>query len=130
MLDKISVFLKEDIIMSDRNVTYNVNGGQVITANDNSTINVTQNNGISASELDNIIKGIMENLSGLKKEDSDDIIDVVDMVKEELAKPKPKVSRLRNCVSLIAPMFTIANGIPALADNLRKLMGYINTFIG
>lgn len=116
--------------MSDRNVTYNVHGGQVITANDNSTITITQNNGISVSELENIIKGIKENLSGLKKEDSDNIIDVIDMAREELAKPEPKVSRLRNCVSLIAPMFTITNGIPVLANNLRKLLDYINTFIG
>ncbi len=117
--------------MSDRTVTYNVyDGGQVNNANDNSTMYVTQNNGIGASELENIIKGIMENLSDLKKEDSDNIIDIVDMAREELAKPEPKVSRLRNCVSLIAPMFTIANGIPALADNLRKLLEYINTFIG
>ena len=112
--------------MSDRTVTYNVyDGGQVNNANDNSTMYVTQNNGIGASELENIIKGIMENLSDLKKEDSDNIIDIVDMAREELAKPEPKVSRLRNCVSLIAPMFTIANGIPALADNLRKLLGRV-----
>lgn len=116
--------------MSDKNITYNVHGGQVISGYDNSKIIVTQDNGISANELENIIKGIMDNLSGLKKEDSDNIIDVVDMASEELSKPEPRVSRLRNCVSLIAPMFTIANGVPVLADNLRKLMDYINTFIG
>ncbi|MFG6378558.1 MAG: hypothetical protein K1W19_09645 [Lachnospiraceae bacterium] len=117
--------------MSDKNITYNVqSGGQVNNAYDNSTMYVTQNNGIGANELENIIKGIKDNLSSLKKEDSDNIIDVVDMAREELTKPEPKLSRLRNCVSLIAPMFTIANGIPVLADNLRKLMDYINTFIG
>lgn len=117
--------------MSDRTVTYNVyDGGQVNNANDNSVMYVTQNNGIGASGLENIIKGIMDNLSGLKKEDSDNIIDIVDMTREELAKPEPKVSRLRNCVSLIAPMFTIANGVPVLADNLRRLMDYINKLIG
>ena len=117
--------------MSDRTVTYNVyDGGQVNNANDNSVMYVTQNNGINANELENIIKGIKDNLSGLKKEDLDNIIDVVDKAREELAKPEPKVSKLRNYVSLIAPMFTIANGIPVLADNLKKLMDYINTFIG
>lgn len=30
------------------------------------------------------------------------------MAREELAKPQPKVSRLRNCIALIAPMMTIA----------------------
>ncbi len=117
--------------MSDKNITYNVqSGGQVNNAYDNSTMYVTQNNGIDANELENIIKRIKDNLSSLNQEDSDNIIDVVDKAREELAKPEPKVSKLRDYVSLIAPMFTIANGIPVLADNLRKLMGYINKFIG
>ena len=51
------------------------------------------------------------------------------MAKEELAKPEPKASRLRNCVSLIAPMFTIANGIPTLVENLQKLVDYITPYI-
>lgn len=115
--------------MEDKNITYTISGGQINIAKDSSTINATQNNAISASELDNIIKGIMENLSDLEKEKADEIIDAVNMIKEELEKPKPKVSRLRNCVTLISPMFTIANGIPTLANNLQKLVEYIAPFI-
>ena len=37
----------------------------------------------------------MDNLSNLKKEDADGIVDVVDMAKEELSKPEPKSSRLK-----------------------------------
>ena len=48
-------------------------------------------------------------MSELKKEDAEEIMDIVDMAREELAKPQPKVSRLRNCIALIAPMMTIAN---------------------
>ena len=92
-------------------------------------ISVTQNNSVSAGELDNIIKGIKDNLSDLKDEDAEGIRDVVDMVKEELEKPEPKVSRLRSCVTLIAPMFTIVNGIPALASNLQRLVDYIAPYI-
>lgn len=116
--------------MGDKNWTFNVsNGGQVTVANDNATIYATQNNGVSASELDNIIKGIVDNLSDLKEEDAESIKDVVDMAKEELAKPEPKVGRLRSCITLIAPMFTIANGIPALVHNLQKLVDYIMPYI-
>lgn len=104
-------------------------GGQFNYAKDNATINATQNNGVSANELDKIIKGIMENLSGLKKEDADSIKDAIDMAKDELAKPEPKVSRLRNCLSLLAPMLTVANGIPVLANNLQGLIDYITPFI-
>ena len=71
----------------------------------------------------------MENLSNLKKEHAEEIRDVVDMAKEELVKPEPKVSRLRNCVTLIAPMLTIANGIPSLMNNLQRLVDYIILFI-
>lgn len=121
------------MMMKNKNMTINTNGGIVSVANDNSKVKIKQynyyNNRVDASELDNIIKGIMENLSALKKEDADEIVDVVEMAKEELAKPEPKASRLRNCVSLIAPMFTIANGIPTLVENLQKLVDYITPYI-
>lgn len=110
-------------------MTFNMNGGQFNYAKDNATINATQNNGVNVSELDSIIKDIMENLSDLKKEDTESIIDAVEMVREELAKPEPKVSRLRSCVTLLAPMLTITNGIPALANNLQGLIDYIKMFI-
>lgn len=118
--------------MEDKNYTVHFNtsnGCQVNIAKDNVTIHATINNGVSANELDNIIKGIMSNLSDLKKEDAEEISDIVDMVKEELKKPEPKVSRLKNCLTLIAPMFTIANGIPTLANNLQKLIDYIMLYI-
>ena len=107
-----------------RTITYNVYGGQINTANDKSTIHATQNNGVTLSELDNIINGITENLSALKKEDVDAIEDVINMIKEEFAKPEPKVN-----LNLIAPMFTIANGIPDLSEHLHRLIDYINMFI-
>lgn len=113
-------------------MTINVNGGQVNIANDSSTMNIKQNNynsGVNVSELDGIIKGIMENLSGLKEEDADKVVDVVEMAKEELDKPEPKASRLRNCLTLIAPMFTVANGIPTLVGNLQKLVDYITPYV-
>lgn len=113
----------------DKNMAFNMYGGQFNYAKDNATIKATQNNGINANELDGIIKGIMDNLSGLDEDDADSIRDIVDMAKEELGKPEPKVSRLKNCLALIAPMVTVANGIPILADNLQKLVDYIAPFI-
>lgn len=112
-------------MMSTNGMVINMNGGQFNLAKDNATINATQNNGVNENELDDIIKGIMENLSSLEKDDAEKITDVVEIAKEELVKQEPKVSRLRNCLTLIAPMFTIANGIPTLADNLQKLQEFI-----
>ena len=54
---------------------------------------------------------------------------IVEIAREELAKSKPKVGRLRNCLTLIAPMFTIANGIPTLSTNLQRLQEYISSYI-
>lgn len=106
-----------------------MNGGQLNLANDNATIYATQNIGVSGSELDDIIKEITQNLSGLNKEEAEEIADIAEMARCELVKPEPKVSRLKNCLTLIAPMFTIANGIPALATNLQKLQEFIMQYI-
>ena len=116
-------------MMSTNGMVINMNGGQFNLAKDNATINATQNNGVNSKELDDIIKGIMGNLSELKKEDADEIADIVEMVKNELIKPEPRVSRLKNCLTLIAPMFTIANGIPTLAANLQRLQEFIMQYI-
>ena len=110
-------------------MAFNMNGGQFIYAKGNATVNATQNNGVSINELDEIINAITDNLSGLKKDDADSIRDIVDMAKDELAKPEPKTGRLRNCLTLIAPMITVANGMPTLVDNLQKLKDYIIQFI-
>lgn len=115
--------------MEDKNIMFHINGGQVNFAKDNATIYATQNNDVGTGELDRIIKGITDHLSELNKADADEIKDVIDMVKEELDKPEPKAGRLRNCVTLIAPMITIANGIPTLVNNLQKLMDYITPYI-
>lgn len=116
--------------MDKSNVTLNISGGQINIAKDNATIiNAVQNNGICGSELETIIQGIKDNLLDLKKEDADGILDVLEQVKEELAKSEPKKSRLQNCIKLIAPMITIANGIPVLAANLQKLYDFVLQYI-
>lgn len=111
--------------MNKRNMTVNISGGQVNIAKDNATINAIHNNGMNGKEFETIIQAIKDNLSGLKKEDGDEILDVLEQVKEEIDKEKPKKSRLQNCLKLIAPMITIANGIPVLATNLQKLQDII-----
>lgn len=107
------------------NMTFNITGGQINIAKDNGNVNAIQNNGIGNNELDAIIGEIKNDLSELKKEDAEEIMDIVDMAREELAKTQPKVSRLRNCITLIAPMMTIANGIPTLSSNLQKFQEFI-----
>lgn len=118
------------MIMKNKNITINMNGGQFNCAKDNSTMKIVQYNyGANAYELDHIIKGIMDNLSVLNKEDADEVANTVGMVKEELMKPEPTVSKLRYYLTLIAPMFTVANGIPKLLGDLQKLVDYVTLYI-
>ena len=109
--------------------TYNGNNftnSPIIIGNDNNIVNVVNPGN---NELDNIVKGIMDNLSDLKQEDAESIKDAVDMAIEELKKPDPKTSRLRSCVTLLAPMFTIANGIPTLANPLQHLVASLPLYL-
>lgn len=104
--------------MNKKGMTINMNGGQFNFAQDNAIIYSTQHNGVNENELDDIIEQIMENLSELKKENADEITDIVKMARDKLIKSEPQTSKLRKCLALIAPMFTIANGIPILSANL------------
>ena len=110
---------------NNENIIWNVSGGQVNVASGNAVINATQNEKISVGELDNLIKCIKNDLSNIQQSDAEKIIDIIDMAKEELVKPEPKVGRLRNCLTLLAPMITVVNGIPTLVDNLQKFSDYI-----
>lgn len=110
-------------------MTINIRGGQVNIAKDNATIYAVQNNDATREELEQLVKDIKEGLSDLPRKNADEIADVVDMVHEELRKEEPKLSRLRNCISLIAPMITIANGIPTLVANLQKLQEFIMQYV-
>lgn len=111
------------------NITWNVQGGQINIANDNAIVNATQNNGTNLNELEIIIKGILDNLSELSEEDAETIEDSIGLIQEELTKPEPKKARISSGIKLIAPMISIANGIPVLADNLQKFVGFVSQYI-
>lgn len=116
----------------ENGVTITVNGGQFNISKDDSTLYATQynvdHNG-QLFELENIIKTITDNVYLLEKQKADELIDIVDIAKKELIKPAPQPSRLRNCLTLLGPMFTVANGIPVLIENLHKLQELILQFV-
>lgn len=116
------------MIDKENGLTVTVNGGQFNISKDDSTLYVTQYNVDNNSrlfELENIIKTITDNVYLLEKQKADELIDIVDIIKTELIKPVPQPSRLRNCLTLLGPMFTVANGIPVLIENLHKLQEII-----
>ena len=116
------------IMDKDNGVIFTVNGGQLNISKDDSTLYANQyntSNNSQQEELENVIKAIKEDISSLEKQKADELMDIIDMVKTELAKPAPQPSRLRNCVTLLGPMFTVANGIPTLLANLHGFQDLI-----
>lgn len=111
------------------NNNYNYNQCQIINAEDDSTVNATQNNGISKDELKSIVDLIENNLEKLNQEQAEDLKDTLSMVVEEFNTGTPRVGRLRKCLTLLAPMITVTNGIPILTENLQKVYDYILPFI-
>lgn len=111
-------------------MTVNISGTQINIAKDNAIINVTQKNEINENDFDTIIYKITENLFSLKNDDADRMICVLEQVRKEVHKSEPKKSSLQNCIKTIAPMITVANGIPTLTDNLQKLYNLIVQYMG
>lgn len=113
----------------DENVTWNVHAGQVNIASGNATINAIQNNGNTVKEIEDIVKVIMENLSELQHEDAETIKDSVEMIRDEMLKPEPKKRTISNGIKLLAPMISVANGIPTLVKNIQKLLDMATVFM-
>ncbi len=113
----------------DENVVWNVSGGQVNYARDNAMITAEQNNGVSTNELEKIINSIKSSLSEIGEDDAETIEDSMEMIKEEIMKPEPKGKIISNGIKLLAPMITIANGIPTLAVNIQKFIDFVTPYI-
>ena len=113
----------------DDSIVFNVSGGQVNVANDNATVNAIQNNGLNLDEVEKLVKGIVDNTDGLDDSNTEVLVETVEMIKEELARPQPKKSVIGAGIKLIAPIVTIANGIPTLATNIQAFIDYIMPYI-
>lgn len=113
----------------DENTTWNVSGGQVNVASGNAVINATQNNGVEMSEMENLIKQIMDSVYSLEKDDAETIVDSIEMIRDELQKPEPKGKIISNGIKLLSPMISIANGIPTLAGHIQKLIDMVMPYI-
>ncbi len=117
------IMITENEIKKEDSILINVNGWNL--ARD---IEI-QYNPMADDELEKILQSIIDNLNGLDQENADMITDVVEMAREELTRPEPSAGRLRDCLSLISPIIAVANGIPALEDNLQKFVSYLQMFI-
>lgn len=119
----------------DSNVTYNINGNQVNVANDNATINATQNNGIDDNELKKFMDSMRVSLSEeLSDEDKKDAKECIDIIEQELQSNNPSeetvktrfklLKRIDNSVKFIsacASVATFANRFYPFLDQIALM---------
>lgn len=79
----------------DEDVKYviNVSGGvaQVNVANDNGTVNATQNNGIDATQLESLISKVMESVTDdLSPDEKEQLNDYIEVIKQEIRNTPPR----------------------------------------
>lgn len=122
----IETYLKEiGIEMGlDENKTFNINSsGMVNIANDNSTINATQNNnGINADELKSLIATMRDNLnSTLPDEDIAEATECIDTIEAELLSPQPNETTVKDKFKLLRRIDTSTKFISACCSVLTFL---------
>ncbi|MGN1166063.1 MAG: hypothetical protein ACI4S2_06550 [Lachnospiraceae bacterium] len=79
---------------------------------------------MSTDELGRIIDVIESNLLEIGKDDAETIMDSIEMMK-----PEPKGKIISNGIKLLALMISIANGIPTLAINIQKFIGFVAPYV-
>lgn len=86
----------------DNNVTYNINGTQVNIANDNSTINAVQNNGIDGDKLKELVKAMRDSISNeLNAEDRQEANASIDVIERELQSETPNEETVKTHFKLL-----------------------------
>lgn len=103
--------------------------GQMITVKDNATAAIVQNNGTSSKELRDIVEAIKRDSCQLSEEEARELTSSLSEVENAYAGTGSAMERLKACVSFIAPMFTIANGVPDLIGNIKDLLEFVSVNI-
>ena len=86
----------------DNNVTYNINGTQVNIANDEATINATQNVGTNADELQKLITALRSDIKeDISDEDKNDVNDCINVIESELMSGNPNEQTVKSQFKLL-----------------------------
>jgi hypothetical protein len=96
---------KETIQVEKPNNVINITAhpqSQINIANNNSTVNANQNNGVNFEQLKSLIADIRQNIpSDIKDEDSKTLNDSLEIIELELSKPEPKESLVRTALNAL-----------------------------
>lgn len=109
-----------------------VNGGQVAIAQDNSTINATQNN--NYGETENLIKYIEEYKKTLKELQIDDevkeeTIELLDAATDEAKADKPKKAIIKTTISKINEVAKFGANVASIVKLSDQIIDLLSTYI-
>ncbi len=114
----------------DGNVTYNINGNQVNIANDNATINATQNNGVDADKLKELINEMRNSLSDdLPDDDKQTAIESIDAIETELQSDAPNEKAIKTHFKLLKKIDSsvkFASACCSIATFANKLYPFLD----
>lgn len=112
----------------DKKFMINVNGGvvQVNLANDNASINASQDSGLNMAELEHIISNVKSNIpSGMSEKERSDVIESIDAIKEEIHKKYPR----RGFVNLALKGLLAINGSAQFGAAVATLVQFVKNVI-
>lgn len=110
----------------DEKVTYSitVHNGQVNIANNSSTINATNNNGIDYDKLSKILNSVKESSNNLSSDEKEILESSLEVIEEETKKEHPRKSFLKTAITGIKTIkgtVEFASAVTALIEFLQFL---------
>lgn len=111
----------------DDKVVYNVSvhNGQAIIATDNATVTATNQIGIEADELKNLIAAVQAASGSLSAEEQETVSDSLEVIENEAAADKPKKGMLRTAIATLKTVKGITEfgaAVAALAEFVAPLI--------
>ncbi len=119
----------------DNNVTYNINGTQVNIANDDATINATQNIGANADELQKLIAALRNDIrEDIPDNDKSDVNECIDVIESELMSGNPNEQTVKSQFKLLkridcgVKFLSSCCSLLTFADKIYPFLGEIATW--
>lgn len=112
----------------DENVKYNitVTNGQVNVATDAATINAIVNNGVDGEKLQNLLAEVLKACSvGLSEEDAETVHGSLEVIQEELTKPKPRKGFIQTAITALNAI----KGTAEFAAAVVALVQFVQTIV-
>ena len=109
----------------DEKITYSItiSGGQVNIANDNATINATNNAGIDATKIIELINAVKASASDITGPDAETLAESIEVIEEEVKAEKPKKSFIKTAIAALKSI----QGTAALAAAITELVEFLQT---